>query len=102
MRIRRVMRAGVAGLGLLGLVTAADAASAHRDVVVTHYPPGASDDLLTAGLGAAGLQAAFPGAIDPTDPAQLRRLAIYNNYRPLVDITLVLLIIFMVTAKIIV
>ena len=85
MRIRRVMRAGVAGLGLLGLVTAAEAASAHRDVVVTHYPPGASDDLLTAGLGAAGLQAAFPGAIDPTDPAQLRRLAIYNNYRALVD-----------------
>ena len=85
MRIRRVKRAGVAGLGLLGLVTAAEAASAHRDVVVTHYPPGASDDLLTAGLGAAGLQAAFPGAIDPTDPAQLRRLAIYNNYRALVD-----------------
>ena len=30
-------------------------------------------------------RAAFPGAIDPTDPAQLRRLAIYNNYRALVD-----------------
>ena len=79
------MRTSAAGLGLLGLATAAEAASAHRDVVVTHYPPGASDDLLTAGLGAAGLQAAFPHMVDPTDPAQLRRLAIYNNYRALVD-----------------
>lgn len=49
---------------------------------------GLSDDLLTAGLGAAGLASATPPAfIDPLAPtaAELRRLAVYNNYRALVD-----------------
>ena len=49
---------------------------------------GVTDDLLTAGLGADGLASATPPAFDdalnPT-PAELRRLAIYNNYRALVD-----------------
>jgi hydroxybutyrate-dimer hydrolase len=45
---------------------------------------GDSDDLLTAGLGKTGLGGAAP-ATDPTSAAQLRRLAIYNNYRALVD-----------------
>ncbi|MEQ9547123.1 MAG: 3-hydroxybutyrate oligomer hydrolase family protein [Marinobacter sp.] len=49
---------------------------------------GLTDDLLTAGLGADGLASATPPAFDdalnPT-PAELRRLAIYNNYRALVD-----------------
>ncbi|MGA0610508.1 D-(-)-3-hydroxybutyrate oligomer hydrolase [Caldimonas sp. KR1-144] len=51
---------------------------------------GASDDLLTAGLGAAGLASAIPpGYVDGTAPtaAELRRAAIYNNYRALVDMT---------------
>lgn len=51
---------------------------------------GASDDLLTAGLGAAGLAAATgPTFADPLNPtaAELRRAAIYNNYRALVDMT---------------
>jgi hydroxybutyrate-dimer hydrolase len=51
---------------------------------------GASDDLLTAGLGTAGLQSATPPAIaNPTNPtaAELRRLAIYVNYRALADMT---------------
>jgi hydroxybutyrate-dimer hydrolase len=49
---------------------------------------GATDDLLTAGLGKDGLQSATPPAItDANDPAQLRRRAIYNNYRALVDPT---------------
>jgi hydroxybutyrate-dimer hydrolase len=50
---------------------------------------GANDDLLTAGLGAAGLAGAAPGyanALAPT-AAELRRNAIYNNYRALVDMT---------------
>ena len=50
---------------------------------------GASDDLLTAGLGKSGLQSATPPAVAvATAPtaAELRRLAIYNNYRALVDI----------------
>jgi hydroxybutyrate-dimer hydrolase len=49
---------------------------------------GSTDDLLTAGLGKTGLGSAVPPAIanaaSPT-PSELRRLAIYNNYRALVD-----------------
>ena len=50
---------------------------------------GVSDDLLTAGLGKTGLAGAAPAVATPTSPtvAELRRLAIYNNYRALVDIT---------------
>ncbi len=85
MRLGRTGPAVAAGLCILGLATAA-AANGYRDVVVTHYPATGEDDLLTAGLGATGLQVAPPPAVDdPTDPAQLRRLAIYNNYRALVD-----------------
>jgi hydroxybutyrate-dimer hydrolase len=49
---------------------------------------GVSDDLLTAGLGTAGLQGAAPSFADPLKPtaAELRRRAIYNNYRALVDV----------------
>lgn len=51
---------------------------------------GSTDDLLTAGLGKSGLQSAVAPAIaEPLNPTagELRRLAIYNNYRALVDIT---------------
>jgi hydroxybutyrate-dimer hydrolase len=48
---------------------------------------GTSDDLLTAGLGKTGIGGARPAPIDPTNPADLRKLAIYNNYRALVDPT---------------
>jgi len=47
---------------------------------------GIDDDLLTAGLGLTGLQAAPPGLSSPPTAAELRRLAIYNNYRALVDV----------------
>ena len=49
---------------------------------------GTTDDLLTAGLGKAGLAGAAPAVVNTTAPtvAELRRLAIYNNYRALVDI----------------
>ncbi len=50
---------------------------------------GSSNDLLTGGLGASGLAGAAPGyanALTPT-AAELRRNAIYNNYRALVDMT---------------
>jgi hydroxybutyrate-dimer hydrolase len=50
-----------------------------------HYD-GTTDDLLTAGLGKSGLQSAVaPVVSDPQDVSQLRRLAIYTNYRALVD-----------------
>jgi hydroxybutyrate-dimer hydrolase len=50
---------------------------------------GDTDDLLTAGLGMNGLQSAAPAFADPVNPtaAELRRRAIYNNYRALVDVT---------------
>ena len=56
-------------------------------VTKTSYD-GASDDLLTAGLGKTGLAGAAPVAANPTAPtaAELRKIAICNNYRAIVDI----------------
>ena len=48
---------------------------------------GVTDDLLTAGLGTTGIGGARPAPIDPTKAADLRRLAIYVNYRALIDPT---------------
>ena len=51
---------------------------------------GITDDLLTGGLGKDGLAAATPPTFaDPLNPtaAELRRLAIYGNYRALIDTT---------------
>lgn len=49
---------------------------------------GNSDDLLTAGLGASGLASATAPAVGtPPTAAELRRLAIHQNYRALVDTT---------------
>jgi hydroxybutyrate-dimer hydrolase len=49
---------------------------------------GTTDDLLTAGLGWDGLQSATLPAVSATPTAaELRRRAIYNNYRALVDMT---------------
>src|SRR5882757_7801513 len=59
------------------------------DVLRTHYD-GVTNDLLTAGLGKTGLgSATAPGFADPLHPTaeELRRSAIYNNYRALVDPT---------------
>jgi hydroxybutyrate-dimer hydrolase len=53
-----------------------------------HYD-GLNDDLLTGGIGKGGLGSTFPPVIDsPPTPAQVRRLAIYTNYRALVDTSL--------------
>ena len=49
---------------------------------------GSSDDLLTAGLGKTGLGGAVAPATSTTPTAaELRKLAIYNNYRALLDMT---------------
>ncbi|WP_293997530.1 3-hydroxybutyrate oligomer hydrolase family protein [Sphaerotilus sp.] len=50
---------------------------------------GTTDDLLTAGLGKTGLLGAAPAYAAPATPtaAELRRNAVYNNYRALVDYT---------------
>src|SRR5512135_3546359 len=61
-----------------------------RSPIIHNRYDGAADDLLTAGLGRSGLaNSAAPGFADPLrpTPAELRRLAIYNNYRALVDMT---------------
>jgi hydroxybutyrate-dimer hydrolase len=56
-------------------------------VTKTSYD-GAGDDLLTAGLGKTGLAGASPVAANPTAPtaAELRKIALWNNYRAIVDI----------------
>jgi hydroxybutyrate-dimer hydrolase len=62
---------------------------ADNGVLRTHYD-GITDDLLTAGLGKTGLgSATVPSFADPLHPTaeELRRLAIYNNYRALIDPT---------------
>lgn len=59
-----------------------------QDSLVMNEYDGATDDLLTAGLGQDGLASATaPTFANPANPtaAELRRLAIYNNYRALVD-----------------
>ena len=54
--------------------------------VTTVSYDGLNDDLLTAGLGRAGLASgSAPSLSSPPTAAELRRLAIYTNYRALVD-----------------
>ena len=57
-------------------------------VVMANYD-GNSDDLLTAGLGKTGLGGVAPAAADPLNPtpAELRKLAIFSNYRAILDIS---------------
>ena len=57
-------------------------------VLTTSYD-GNIDDLLTAGLGKTGLGGVAPVALDPLNPtpAELRKIAIFNNYRAILDIT---------------
>ena len=64
-----------------------DAPIIRSSVKVTVYD-GVTDDLLSAGLGQAGLLGAAPGFVDPNapTPAELRRRAIYGNYRGIVDV----------------
>ena len=87
-----VMRLATACLALtaIGVFTVGmTAARADNDVVHAHYD-GVTNDLLTAGLGKTGLGSPVaPGFADPLHPTaeELRRLAIYNNYRALIDPT---------------
>ena len=79
----------LASASALALAAASTRASADEGLFQTHYD-GVTDDLLTAGLGKSGLGSATPPSVaDPVHPttAELRRLAIYNNYRALVDPT---------------
>jgi hydroxybutyrate-dimer hydrolase len=76
-------------LTLAALIANTRAVADNDGVLHTHYD-GVTNDLLTAGLGQSGLGSATPpGFVDPLHPTaeELRRLAIYNNYRALVDPT---------------
>src|SRR5688572_2623036 len=57
-----------------------------RDTVTYKKYDGITDDLLSAGLNQAGLISTTPPPLsaEPTE-AELRRRAIYNNYRAIVD-----------------
>src|SRR5258708_15848305 len=60
-----------------------------RGTIVSSTYDGSANDLLTAGLGKSGLAGAAPTVAVPTAPTvtELRMLAIYNNYRALLDMT---------------
>src|SRR5258706_13729326 len=60
-----------------------------RGTITAPSYDGNTNDLLSAGLGKSGLQAAAPVLADPANPTveELRKPAIYNNCRALVDIT---------------
>ena len=58
-------------------------------VVAAASYDGTTNDLLTAGLGKTGLGGAAPAVADPLNPTplELRKLAIFNNYRAILDIS---------------
>src|SRR5881628_1345875 len=60
-----------------------------KGTIVSATYDGNTNDLLTAGLGKTGLAGAAPAVAVPTAPTvtELRTLAIYNNYRALLDMT---------------
>jgi len=61
----------------------------YLSAVATANYDGNSDDLLTAGLGKTGLGGVAPVVLDALNPTatELRKLAIFNNYRAILDIT---------------
>src|SRR5262249_33975978 len=85
-RTTRLAVALLVSVSSAALAAAAPARADNDRVLHTHYD-GVTNDLLTAGLGALGLQGAAPAVSNPPTTEELRRLAIYNNYRALVDIS---------------
>ena len=88
-RLAATYFASVSVLALVAATTNTPALAGDEGVIHTHYD-GVTNDLLTAGLGKSGLGSATPPSFaDPLHPTaeELRRLAIYNNYRTLVDPT---------------
>ena len=62
---------------------------AYLGTVLTTRYDGSTNDLLTAGLGKTGLGGSAPVAADPLTPTstELRKIAIFNNYRAILDIS---------------
>ena len=96
MRILSVIVAGAASIVVDGCggnrVAGVATVNAKPDFIVGTISvvsyDGTTDDLATAGLGKTGLAGASPTAADSLNPtaAELRKIAIYNNYRALVDV----------------
>jgi hydroxybutyrate-dimer hydrolase len=92
-----IRRAGRTALTLLTLAAAVAGCNSSHSPSVNELPDfavgptsihydGLNDDLLTGGVGKGGLGSPVPPVVDsPPTPAQLRRLAIYTNYRALID-----------------
>lgn len=89
--------AAMAGTLLAGCATStvtpasAPVAAYHAERIgapIRYELDGVTDDLATAGLGAAGILGAAPAFADPLHPTarELRRRAIYMNYRGLADL----------------
>jgi hydroxybutyrate-dimer hydrolase len=66
-----------------------NAKPAYLGAITTTTYDGTTNDLLSAGLGKTGLGGAAPAVANALQPtaAELRRLAIYNNYRAVLDVT---------------
>lgn len=98
LRLRRVvcpLAAALAALSGCGGGAGPSAADAPIEIntkpafvgaVTTLSYDGSTDDLLTAGLGRAGLAGGTPALSATPTAAELRKLAIFSNYRALVDI----------------
>src|SRR5262249_40713734 len=76
-------------LASIAILAVPSSAAARDDVIHTHYD-GVTNHLPPPGLATHGLASATPpGFAAPLTPTaeELRRLAIYNNYRALIDPT---------------
>ncbi|MEN9484474.1 MAG: hypothetical protein RJB37_2354 [Pseudomonadota bacterium] len=92
-------RTPIAAAALAAIFLGGCASSSHDDIntlpagiagaIAEKAYDGTTDDLLTGGLGKTGLMGAAPAYAVPATPtaSELRRNAIYNNYRALVDYT---------------
>lgn len=92
-------RTPIAAAALAAILLGGCASSSHDDIntlpagiagaIAEKAYDGTTDDLLTGGLGKTGLMGAAPAYAVPATPtaSELRRNAIYNNYRALVDYT---------------
>lgn len=91
MLARSVLAAVLLGLGSNAYADDDEPRRFVRGPIRCTFHDGNSDDLLTAGLGKTGLQLPTPPppVAVPENPtaAELRRLAIYNNYRALADMS---------------
>lgn len=78
----------ITALGLCSIAHASQPPSFIKGGIRSQHYDGNSDDLLTAGLGKTGLAGPPPAYADPARPtaAELRRAAIWTNYRAVLDI----------------